>query len=169
MIQDGSNVFSNLATGDSPTLVQDNPSGSVIDQQVAGGLFTEGGSAENGNWLIVRAQAAASGGGTIQAVLQDSPDNVNWTDRLSGAAVAAATVVQGYDLLNARLPLTPKLGRYLRVVYRIATTAFTGGTYLAWATPDEDAFDLSQRKATGVVAKPSGAADMSVPNGVLAS
>jgi hypothetical protein len=171
MIQDGLNIFSNLASGDAPTAIADNASGSVIDQQVSSGLFTEGGSAEKGLWCIVRAITAftTSASGTIQAVLQDSADNVTFADVLLGTSVAAATAVQGYDLLNARLPFTPKLRRYIRVVYRIGTGVMTAGACVAFLTPDEDASDLSQRKATGVVSKPSGASDMSVGNGIAAS
>lgn len=171
MIQDGQNVLSNLAGGDSPTALGDTPSGNVIDQQVANGLFSEGGSAFMGDFLIVRAQAAgvSGGGGSIQAVLQDSADNVTFADVVAGNVIAAASVVLGSDLLNVRMLLTPKLRRYVRVVYRITTAVFTAGTFLSWLTPDEDAFDLSQRKSTGTVTKPTGAADMSVANGVLGS
>ncbi len=171
MIQDGQNIFSNLAAGDSPTAIADNPSGSVIDQQVSNGLFTEGGGAEEALWAIARVITAfvSAGGGTIQAVLQDSPDNVTWTDRLLGTAVAAATAVQGYDLLNSRVYFSPKPARYLRVVYRIGTAVFTAGAVASFLTPDQDVADLSQRKATGVVAKPTGASDMSVANGVFSS
>lgn len=168
MILDGQNYFSDLANGDSPTLVQDTASAYVIDQQVKNGLYSGPGGARIAPWIIIRAQAAgvSAGGGTIQAVVQDSPDNVTWTDRILGAAIAAANVTVGSDLLNIRL--LPSHARYIRVIYRIATAAFTAGTYLSFLTPDEDLHDLSQRKATGTVSKPSGALDDSTANGVLA-
>lgn len=171
MIQDGQNVLSNLAAGDSPTATGDTASGNVIDQQVSNGLFSEGGNAFLGDFLIVRVLTAfvSSGSGTIAAVLQDSADNVTFADVVVGNAIAAASAVAGSDLLNIRMPLTPKLRRYVRVAYRIATAAFQSGNAVAWLTPDEDAFDLSQRKATGTVSLPTGAADMSVANGVKGS
>ncbi len=169
MILDGQNVFSNLAVGDSPTAVADNASANVIDQALPGSLFTQGGGAYVGMWLEVLVQTAgvSGGGGTITAVLQDSPDNITWTDRQVGASTAAASAVVGSKLLKVRLK--ESLARYVRVIYRIGTAVFTAGTYIAYLTPDTDVFDLSQRQATGTVSAPSGASDESVSNGVLAS
>ncbi len=167
MILDGQNVLSNLATGDSPTAVADNASGNVLDQALPGSLFTQGGGAYVGMWLqiLVAVAGVSGGGGTIQAVLQDSPDNVTWTDRQLGAVITAANAVVGSKLLNVRLK--ESLARYIRVVYRIGTAVFTAGTYIAFLTPDVDIFDLSQRESTGTVAEPSGAMDESVNQGVF--
>lgn len=170
MIMDGQNYFSNLASGDSPTAVADNVSGNVIDQQGRGSIFSEGGGAEAVPMhLIVRVQTAgsSSGSGTIQAVLQDSADNVTYTDRQLGAVITAAAAVAGADLLNVRL-MNP-LARYVRVVYRIATAVFQAGTYISFLTQDRDVYDLSQRQATGTISAPTGAANEAEANGVLAS
>ncbi len=169
MILDGQNVFSNLASGDSPTAVADNVSANTIDQALPGSLFTQGGGSYVGMWLNVFVQTAgvSGGGGSIQAVLQDSPDNITFMDRQLGPVVAAASVLAGTKLLNVRLK--ESLARYVRVVYRISTAVFSAGTYISFLTPDEDVFDLSQRQSTGQVTAPSGASDESVANGVLAS
>lgn len=169
MILDGQNTFSNLASGDSPTAVADNASGSVIDQALPGSLFTQGGGAYVGMWLEVLVQTAgvSGGGGTITAVLQDSPDNSTWTDRQVGSTITAANAVVGSKLIKVRLK--ESLARYIRVIYRIGTAVFTAGTYVSYLTPDVDVFDLSQRQSTGVVTEPSGASDEAVANGVLAS
>lgn len=170
MIMDGQNYFSNLASGDSPTAVADNASGSVIDQQGRGSIFSEGGGAEAAPMhVIVRVQQAgvSGGGGSIQAVVQDSPDNVTFTDRILGPVTAAASVVAGSDLLNVRL-INP-LARYVRVIYRITSAVFTAGTYISFLTQDRDVYDLSQRQATGTIAAPTGAANEAEANGVLAS
>lgn len=169
MILDGQNTFSNLASGDSPTAIADNASGNVIDQALPGSLFTQGGGAYVGMWLeiVVNVAGVSAGGGTIQAVLQDSPDNVTWTDRQLGAVTTAANAVVGAKLIKVRLK--ESLARYVRVIYRIATAVFTAGTYIAYLTPDVDVFDLSQRQATGTVSEPSGASDEAVANGVLGS
>lgn len=170
MIMDGQNYFSNLASGDSPTANSaDTASGNVIDQQGRGSIFSEGGGAEAVPiHVIVRVQTAgASSGGSIQAVVQDSPDNSTYTDRMLGPVVAVASVLAGTDLLNLRL-INP-LARYVRVVYRISGGAFTAGTYISFLTQDRDVYDLSQRQATGTISAPSGAANEAEANGVLAS
>lgn len=173
MILDGQNILSDLSAGDLAAnwVVGDNPSGNVIDQQVKGGPFSEGGSAYLGLFAIVRniVALASSGGGTVQAVIQDSPDNVTFTDRVVGAVIAAADAKAGTDLLNVRMPLTPKLARYVRIVYRVATAVFQSGKVISYLTPDEDAFDLSQRKDAVVVSEPTGALDESTDNGVFSS
>ena len=168
MILDGQLCFSNLANGDTPTAVADNPSANTIDQQVKGGLFTGPGGSYVGMWLYVKAQASSvsAGGGTIQAVLQDSPDNITWTDQLLGPVTTVANSAANNVLLRARIPAI--LQRYVRVIYRIATAVFTAGTYIALLVPDTDIIDLSQRKAEPQTsAEPTGAMDESVNQGVL--
>lgn len=168
MILDGQNYFSDIANGDSPVNVADDASLNVIDQQGKNSIFTEGGGANVALWLIVRVQvtATSNGSATVQAVLQDSPDNATWTDRLVGSAIAVASVTAGSDLLNARIP--SKLARYLRVIYRVGTAALTAGTFLSFLTLDEDRHDLSQRETGTTVSEPTGALDESAANGVLA-
>jgi hypothetical protein len=120
-------------------------------------------------WLKVFVYTAPTSGGaaTIQAVLQDSPDNSVWTDRLIGTAIAVAAAVIGSELLATRM--LQSHARYVRVVYRIGTAVLTAGTFISYLTPEQDVHDLSQRKATGRVTPPTGAADESFANGVLGS
>ena len=167
MILDGQNILSNLANGDSPTAVADNASGSVIDQALPGSLFTQGGGSYVGMWLIVKCLVAgvSGGGGTIQAVLQDSVDNAAWVDQQLGPVVTAANCVLGKDLAGFRLK--ESLNRFIRVVYRIGTAVFTAGTFLSFLTPDKDVHDISQREANTTVAEPTGAMDESVNQGVF--
>lgn len=167
MILDGQLVFSSLANGDAPTAVADNASANVVDQLVNGLSFSGVGGAYIAPWVIARVSTAFAGTtGTVQAVLQDSPDNVTWTDQLLGAATTVANATKGAILLAARIP--PSLNRYLRVIYRIATAVMTAGIAHAFLVLDEDVIDLQMRKASTTVTQ-TGQINEAVTNSVLDS
>lgn len=161
MILDAQNCFSNLANGDAPTAIADNPSANYIDQMPAGINFTApGGGAYVAPWLIVQVRTAfaSAGSATIIAVLQDSPDTsttttpngpVTWTDRIVGATFtvggSTAPSINAY-LLATRL--LPGMARYLRVIYRIGASVMTGGVAQSFLTFDNEVVDIAMRTAT---------------------
>lgn len=87
-------------------------------------------------WINVVCSTTATSGGaaTVQAVFQDSADNVTFADALAGAVLPVANVVQGAVLLQACPPLG--LRRYTRVVYRVGGAALTAGKFEAFVSAD---------------------------------
>lgn len=88
-------------------------------------------------YLSVRiGTAALSATGTLQVVLQVD-DNVSFSSPkefpLTAALLQAATTANTY-IYQGRLPIG--LERFLRVVYRVGTAAFTAGTVDAFLTKD---------------------------------
>lgn len=97
-------------------------------------------------WVNVTVNTAitSAGNATIQAVLQDSADAVNFADAQVGPVVPVANATQGTALLQVQPQ--PGLRQYTRIVYRIAVAALTGGAFDAFIS------NTIQRN----VAKPSG-------------
>ncbi len=151
MIIDYENTFSAQATGDSPTAIGDNASANVIDQGVSGLSFSPpGGGAYVAPFLIAKAQAAftSGGSGTLQIVLQDSPDNSTWTDRALGTIfTVGGSPAPSINAVLAAFRIPSSLARYVRVVYRIGTAVMTAGTALAFLTLDADIIDIAMREA----------------------
>lgn len=75
--------------------------------------------------VVATVQTAFSGSGKLQAVLQDSANNSDYTDVLSGAVIDGAALVKGKKLLNVSLP--PDLQRYIRLAYKITSAALSAG------------------------------------------
>ncbi len=121
-----------FASGQIPTAIGDTPSTNVYDTGSAAGNAQEAEAAQTGEnlWINVITKTAPTAGGTIQAVLQDSPDDATWTDRLAGPALASAAVLPGVPLLQVQPPIGTQ--RYWRIVFRIATTAFVAGAFDAY-------------------------------------
>lgn len=175
-ILDAQLSFSNLANGDSPTLVADNVSANYVDQMVSGLNFSApGGGAYVAPWLIVQVRVAgvSAGGGTIAAVLQDAPEPsttmtptgpTTWTDRVVGSTITATNASINQYLLVSRIPAS--MARYLRVVYRIATAVFTAGTYQSFLTLDSEVIDIAMRTATAYLSQ-SGQLSEAVNQGIL--
>ena len=160
-ILDGQLVFSNLANGDSPTAIADNPSANYIDQMVGGlNFFAPGGGAYVAPWAIVQVTTAFTSGGsaTIIAVLQDAADPStttvpsgpgSYSDKIVGptftvGGAAGSTPIANQQLLAQRM--LPSHNRYLRVIYRIGVAVMTGGTALSFLMPDQDVIDIAMRK-----------------------
>lgn len=167
MILDGLNSFSLLATGDLPTANGDTASGNVIDQGSAFG--PKQGGAYVAPFLVAKAFAGFTTGSaaTLQIVLQDSPDNITFTDRALGPVLAVAAC--GINAILATFRIPASLQRYLRLAYRIGTGTMTAGAVQAFLTLDTDVIDLTQRKDGVYVSAPTGALDESVANGVAGS
>jgi hypothetical protein len=85
-------------------------------------------------WIVAKVNTLATSGGsaTIQAVLQDSADNVTYADALAGPVTAVAAATVGAILLVSPLPVG--LRRYTRVVWRIGTADLTAGKFDAYYT-----------------------------------
>lgn len=82
---------------------------------------------------VICAAAAVSGGlATVQAVLQDSSDGVNFSDVIGGAVFPVASVVAGAVLLQ--IPFPTQLRRFIRVVYRVGTAALSAGKFEAFVS-----------------------------------
>lgn len=123
-----------LAAAQTPTAIGDTPSTNVYDTGSAAGNAQESEAALTGEnlWVnvICNTVPTSGGGATIQAVLQDAPDNATWTDRLLGAVNAYAAVTKGLPLLQAQSPVGTQ--RYWRIVFRIGTAVLTAGAFDAY-------------------------------------
>lgn len=121
-----------FAEGQAVTNTGDTPSTNVYEAANAN-LGGAGMTGEN-LWVqaICSAPATSGGNATVQAVLQDSADGVNYTDQVAGPAVAVANVTAGTPLLQVQPP--PGLRQYWRIVWRVATAALTAGAFDAYIT-----------------------------------
>jgi hypothetical protein len=88
-------------------------------------------------YLFIRTGTAftSGGAGTLAIVLQDSADNSSWADVQISPTYALAALTANKVLLQSRFPIG--LRRYIRVAYRVATAAMTGGTVDAFTVMDE--------------------------------
>lgn len=82
--------------------------------------------------VVCNTTAASGGAATVQAVLQDSADGVNFSDVVSGAVFPVAQVKQGTVLMQ--IPLPTRLRQYTQIVYRVGTAALTAGKFDAFVT-----------------------------------
>jgi hypothetical protein len=132
-----------LSAAQAVTLVADDVSTNAYD---SGQTFANAGMTGENLWVnvIVNTTATSGGSATVQAVLQDSADNVTYADFVAGAVFAVAAVLAGVVLLQITPP--PGLRRYLRIVYRVGTAALTAGKF--------DAFISNTIQLN--IAKPSG-------------
>lgn len=123
-----------LSAAQTPTAIGDTPSTNVYDTGSAIGNAQGAEEALTGEnlWLNVTCNSTATSGGaaTVQAVLQDSPDNATWTDRLIGQSLAVAAVTKGTVLLQVQPPVGTQ--RYQRIAYRIGTAVLTAGAFDAF-------------------------------------
>lgn len=119
-----------FAEGQAVTNVGDTASTDVYqaDNAYLGGAGLTG---EN-LWVNALCSTTATSGGaaTVQAVLQDSADGVNYDDVAAGAPVAVADVVAGKRLLGIQPP--PGMRQYWRIAWRVGTAALTAGKFDAF-------------------------------------
>ena len=178
MILDGSNFFSSLSLGDVITTVGatvgDHASTNVIDCGVYGASFSAvaNGGAYVNPFLVAKVHTAfttTTTTGTLQLVLQESSDNVTFTDLMVSPIynVNNGDLTANQLLLAIRMPQIKK--RYIRLAYRVAGETLTAGSIIAFLTMDADLIDLYLRKATGYISFPTGAMNQSQANGVLDS
>jgi hypothetical protein len=78
--------------------------------------------------ITVDETATAAGAATVTFAIQDSADNSSFADVSVTAAIAKATLVAGYQIV---IPMPPKLRRYCRVNYTVATGPLTAGKFSA--------------------------------------
>jgi len=111
---------------------QDTPSTNTYDS----GGATLGDAGQTGEHLWVQARcsttATSSGSATVQAVLQDSADNITFADVVAGKAIAYASVTAGTDLLRVQPP--PGMRRYWQIAWRIGVADLTAGKFDAFVT-----------------------------------
>lgn len=81
----------------------------------------------------------AAGAATLTASVQDSTDNVTFSDRVIGPPLAIADLSAG-KRLNLALP--PGLKRYVRLNFTVATGPFTAGQLNAYVT---DGYDYAKQ------------------------
>ena len=75
--------------------------------------------------LVVTIPLAYAGGTSVAFKLQHSANDSTYVDTyLVQAAVAVATLVLGYEVMN--IPIPPGLRRYLKMVYTVAGTPTAG-------------------------------------------
>lgn len=125
-----------VGTGDtvSTNILDTNPTGiPATPQNIDEGIGEEA-------YLNIRiGTAALSATGTLQFVLQ-TDDNSGFatpTEFPLTAALVQANLTANKFVYQGRLPIG--LERYLRVVYRVGTAAFTAGTVDAFLTKDTQA------------------------------
>lgn len=78
--------------------------------------------------VTVQEAAAAAGAATVTVSLQDSADNVTFTDVISTAAIGKADLTLGKQIV---LPMPVKLRRYVRAYYTVGTGPLTAGKFSA--------------------------------------
>jgi len=109
----------------------DTASTNVYDTGGSNGQGDQGLSGENLFAVATVDTTATSGGAaTVQAVLQDSADNVTFADVVAGPVVAVANAVAGTPLLRVQPPVGMR--RYWRVAWRIGTADLTAGKFTAY-------------------------------------
>jgi hypothetical protein len=133
-----------LAESQAATAVGDTASTNYYDSGNA--VLGDFGQTGENLWVQALCSTTATSGGaaTLQAVLQDSADNVTYNDVLVGGIFALASIVAGAVLLQVQPP--PGMRRYSRVVWRIGTAVLTAGKFDAFVS------NTIQRN----VARPSG-------------
>jgi len=77
----------------------------------------------------VRVTADFADGTSLKVSLQDSADNSTFADLASTAAIATATLVQGYNFVKLAIPDEHR--RYVRLNYTVSGT-MTAGKVTAW-------------------------------------
>lgn len=95
-------------------------------------------------YCVVATTFTSGGAATLAVSIQGAPDNGSgapgsFTSWYSSPAYALATLVQGAQLLPIDMPRPPAgiaIPRYLKLVYTVAVTTFTGGAISAWLVID---------------------------------
>jgi hypothetical protein len=110
-------------------------SSNVIDLGVARDIA--GGVVEALKLLIqVNTTVTSGGSATLQVQVQTSADNSSWSTLAESAAIAVASLVQGYRFFENGVP--GPTSRYLRLNYVVGTAAMTAGKLDAALVPSLD-------------------------------
>ena len=99
-----------------------------------GATLGDAGQTGENLWVRARCSTTATSGGsaTVQAVLQDSADNITFADVVAGNAIAVASVTAGTDLLTVQPP--PGMRRYWQIAWRVGVAALTAGKFDGFVT-----------------------------------
>jgi hypothetical protein len=115
------------------TALGDTPSTNIYDTGAPYNNSQDSENALSGEnlWIqvFVNSQVAGAGSSTA-AVFQSSPDNLTWTDVLSGSLYPPAQLTAGTNIMQVQPPTGTQ--RYWRIVYRVSGAALTGGKFDAY-------------------------------------
>lgn len=116
------------------TLQQENVSDYTIDAKGAGDMLAKPLHVD----VAIDTTCTSAGAATVVAALQTCAESTfaSPTTLLASAAVPVATLVQGYRILQGRVP--GGVLRYLRVTYTVGTAALTAGKFNAFLTDGVD-------------------------------
>ncbi len=78
--------------------------------------------------FVMDSNVAAAGAATVTFAVQDSADNVTFTDVVASGPIGKAALAAGAHVV---LPLPPGMRRYIRANYTVATGPLTAGTVSA--------------------------------------
>jgi len=131
MYVDNTLVFSEAQA---ETTVAAHASTNVVDTKLAGDMLAKPLFLD----ISVDTTCTSAGAATLTTILETSDDEAFGTSNtlLSTGAVAVATLVKGYRIIQARVPAG--VLRYLRVKYTIADAALTAGKFNAILTTGID-------------------------------
>lgn len=142
-ILDGTLNSGGGVTGTAITVTRD--STNVIDLLAARDVGVD---AELGIHMMVTEAFTAAGAATLQIELETSADNITYYSLLSSEAYPKAQLIIGAPVFRYAVPLNQLLnatagvlkapGRYLKLVYTVATGPMTAGKVFAWLGPNED-------------------------------
>lgn len=123
-----------FAEGQAVTAIGDNPSTNEI--AFANSVLGDAGQTQENLWITALCTTLATSGGaaTVQAVLQNSPDNATWTDVALGPAlpVTGGALPAGTVMLQIQPP--PGMLQYWRISWRIAAAVLTAGAFDAYVS-----------------------------------
>jgi hypothetical protein len=141
MLIDKQNQFSADA-GDSPTVIGSTDSTNIIDLGVTRDIGD--GATPHNLFLLAEVTTAFTSGGsaTLQVQVATAPDSSGipgaWVVLEQSAAIAVASLTQGYKFLAGGIPVSPASYRFLKLTYVIATATMTAGTIKAALVPSLD-------------------------------
>ena len=143
MLLDKQNQFSADA-GETPSAIGSTDSSNILDL----GTTRDIGDAATPDNLFLLCQVttafASAGGATLQVQIAYAPDNGSgspgsFTVIEQSAAVAVASLVQGYRFLNGSLPNASFAYRFIKLTYVIGTAVMTAGAMRSALVPSLDA------------------------------
>lgn len=86
--------------------------------------------------FVAQVVGAGAGTGTIQAKIQVSANNSDWTDKYTGLAVTGANAVAGHLLIDGIPALMDTDERYVRINYTVTGTVSTAPKVTAFIALD---------------------------------
>lgn len=121
-----------FAEAQTVTATGDTASTNVYDAGNA--VLGDAGQTGENLWVQAYVSTTVTSGGaaTVQAVLQDSADNVTFNDVAAGPVFALAALVAGTRIFALQPP--PGMRRYWQVAWRVGTAVLTAGKFDAFVS-----------------------------------